>query len=507
MAASKKPWSGRFQRATAKNVEKFTSSIHYDRRLYLYDIEGSIAHVTMLADQEIMSRAEARRIVKALKNILEDIEKGKLTFSASDEDIHMAIEKELVKRIGETGGKLHAGRSRNDQISLDIRLFLREEIDAILHLLSELQLQLVKLAKNEIKTIMPGYTHMQKAQPVLLAHYFLAFREMFARDVQRMQECKTRINISPLGAAALAGTTLAIDRNRTAKLLNFPAISKNSMDTVADRDFIAEFIFSAALTMMHLSRFCEDLILWATDEFGFVEISDAYTTGSSIMPQKKNPDIAELVRGKTARVYGELFAIMTLLKGLPMTYNRDLQEDKEPLFDSVDTLKECLAIFTEMIKHTKFNKEKMHAAAQGGFSTATDVAEYLVKKAPALPAAVKEFIVNFGPWISLVLGIMLLPLILAAFGLGAILSPFAMMAGVRFGVGYMLGILVALVQMVLQFAAIGGLMKKQMGGWKLASYAALVGGVYSLITLQIVGLILGTGLSLYVLYQIKSYYK
>ena len=362
MAASKKPWSGRFQRATAKNVEKFTSSIHYDQRLYLYDIEGSIAHVTMLADQGIMSRAEAMLIIKALKDILKD------------------IEKELVKRIGETGGKLHAARSRNDQISLDIRLFLREEIEAILHLLSELQLQLVKLAKNEIKTIMPGYTHMQKAQPVLLAHYFLAFREMFARDVQRMQECKVRINISPLGATALAGTSLPINRSRTAKLLNFPAISKNSMDTVADRDFIAEFIFSASLTMMHLSRFCEDLILWASDEFGFVEISDAYTTGSSIMPQKKNPDIAELVRGKTARVYGKLFAIMTLLKGLPMTYNRDLQEDKEPLFDSVDTLKECLAIFTEMIKHTKFNKEKMHAAAQDGFSTATDVAEYLVKK-------------------------------------------------------------------------------------------------------------------------------
>jgi argininosuccinate lyase len=380
MAASKKPWSGRFQRATAKNVEKFTSSIHYDQRLYLYDIEGSIAHVTMLADQGIMSHAEAKRIVKALKDILKDIEKGKLTFSASDEDIHMAIEKELVKRIGETGGKLHAARSRNDQISLDIRLFLREEIDAILHLLSELQLQLVKLAKKEIKTIMPGYTHMQKAQPVLLAHYFLAFREMFARDVQRMQECRARINISPLGAAALAGTTLAINRSRTAKLLNFPAISKNSMDTVADRDFIAEFIFSASLTMMHLSRFCEDLILWSSDEFGFVEISDAYTTGSSIMPQKKNPDVAELVRGKTARVYGDLFAIMTLLKGLPMTYNRDLQEDKEPLFDCVDTLKECLAIFTEMIKHTKFNKEKMQAAARGGFSTATDVAEYLVKK-------------------------------------------------------------------------------------------------------------------------------
>ncbi len=380
MAASKKPWGGRFQKPTAKNVEKFTSSIHFDRRLYSYDIEGSIAHVTMLADQGIIRRTEAKRIIKALNDILKDIEKGRFTFSASDEDIHMAIEKELVKRVGETGGKLHAGRSRNDQISLDIRLFLRGEIDAILHLFGELQLQLVKLAKREIKTIMPGYTHMQKAQPVLLAHYFLAFREMFVRDVQRMQECKARVNILPLGAAALAGTSLPINRSRTAKLLNFPAISKNSMDTVADRDFIAEFIFSAALTMMHLSRFCEDLIIWESAEFGFVEISDAYTTGSSIMPQKKNPDIAELIRGKTARVYGDLFAIMALLKGLPMTYNRDLQEDKEPLFDSVDTLKECLAIFVEMIRHAEFNKEKMRQAAQGGFSTATDVAEYLVQK-------------------------------------------------------------------------------------------------------------------------------
>jgi argininosuccinate lyase len=239
---------------------------------------------------------------------------------------------------------------------------------------------LIKLAKSEIKTIMPGYTHMQKAQPVLLSHYFLAFREMFARDTQRLNDCKNRLNILPLGAAALAGTSLPIDRKRTAKILNFPAISKNSMDTVADRDFIAEFIFAASLVMMHLSRFCEDLILWSSDEFGFVEISDAYTTGSSIMPQKKNPDIAELIRGKTARVYGDLFAIMTILKGLPMTYNRDLQEDKEPLFDAVDTVKDCLAIFAEMIKHTKFNAAKMYLAAQGGFSTATDVAEYLVEK-------------------------------------------------------------------------------------------------------------------------------
>ena len=380
MAIGKKPWSGRFQKPTAPNVEKFTSSIHYDRRLYPYDIEGSVAHATMLAQQNIISKDEAAKIISALKNILKDIEKGKITFSPADEDIHMAIEMELIRRIGEIGGKLHSARSRNDQIVLDVRLFLRTEIKSILALMNNLQIQLVKLAKNEIKTIMPGYTHMQKAQPVLLSHYFLAFGEMFARDVQRLNDCKNRINVLPLGAAALAGTSLPIDRQRTAKMLNFPAVSKNSMDTVADRDFIAEFIFASSLVMMHLSRFCEDLILWSSGEFGFVEISDAYTTGSSIMPQKKNPDIAELIRGKTARVYGDLFAIMTILKGLPMAYNRDLQEDKEPLFDAVDTVKECLAIFTEMIKHTKFNAEKMYAAAKGGFSTATDIAEYLVKK-------------------------------------------------------------------------------------------------------------------------------
>jgi argininosuccinate lyase len=380
MAIGKKPWSGRFQKPTAPNVEKFTSSIHYDQRLYPYDIEGSIAHATMLAGQSIISKNEAAKIVSALNNILKDIEKGKFIFNPADEDIHMAIEKELIKRIGETGGKLHSARSRNDQIVLDVRLFLRTEIKGILALVNNLQAQLVKLAKSEIKTIMPGYTHMQKAQPILLSHYFLAFGEMFARDAQRLNDCKNRLNVLPLGAAALAGTSLPIDRQMTAKILNFPAVSKNSMDTVADRDFIAEFIFASSLVMMHLSRFCEDLVLWSSDEFGFVEISDAYTTGSSIMPQKKNPDVAELIRGKTARVYGDLFAIMTILKGLPMAYNRDLQEDKEPLFDAVDTVKNCLAIFTEMIKHTKFNAARMYVAAKGGFSAATDVAEYLVGK-------------------------------------------------------------------------------------------------------------------------------
>ncbi len=379
MAESKKPWAGRFQEVTAKSVEKFTCSLHYDSRLYHFDIEGSIAHATMLADSGIISRKEAAAIVRGLKSILRDIEKGRFVFDAADEDIHMAIEKELIQRIGEAGGKLHTARSRNDQIALDVRLFLRAEIDSICRLITSLLKQLVKQAKSEISTIMPGYTHMQKAQPVLLSHYLLAFAEMFSRDKQRLDDCKTRLNVMPLGAAALAGTGLPIDRHRTAELLNFPKVSKNSMDTVADRDYIAEFIFTASLAMMHLSRFCEDLVLWSSDEFGFAEISDAYTTGSSIMPQKKNPDIAELIRGKTARVYGDLFTILTLIKGLPMTYNRDLQEDKEPLFDAVDTVKDCLAIFTEMLAHTKFNAAKMYQAAGGGFSTATDVAEYLVE--------------------------------------------------------------------------------------------------------------------------------
>ena len=380
MAGTKKPWAGRFGEATAKSVEKFTCSLHFDSRLYRCDIEGSIAHATMLADQGIITGKESAAIIRGLKSILSDIDNGRFVFDQADEDIHMAIEKELIRRIGDAGGKLHTARSRNDQVALDVRLFLRAEIDEIIKLLIGLKKQLVTMAKKEIKTIMPGYTHMQKAQPVLLSHYLLAFAEMFTRDEERMADCRKRLNVLPLGAAALAGTGLPIDRTRTAKLLNFPALSRNSMDTVADRDYIAEFIFASSVAMAHLSRFCEDLILWSSDEFGFAEISDAYTTGSSIMPQKKNPDIAELIRGKSARVYGDLFAILTLVKGLPMTYNRDLQEDKEPLFDAVDTVKNCLAIFTEMLAHTEFHQEKMRQAAIGGFSTATDVAEYLVEK-------------------------------------------------------------------------------------------------------------------------------
>jgi argininosuccinate lyase len=380
MKDKKKPWGGRFQKSTDPAVEDFTASIHFDRRLYRQDILGSKAHARMLAEQKIISRKEAKDIVDGLDGILRDIRDGRLSFEPADEDIHMAVEKELIRRIGEAGEKLHTARSRNDQISLDMRLYLREEADGITVLLRSLKKSLVRLAKKETRTIMPGYTHLQKAQPVLLAHWLLAYREMLARDEARLADCRKRINVMPLGAAALAGTSLPIDRQRTADSLLFPALCKNSMDAVSDRDFVAEFVFTAAMIMMHLSRFCEDLIIWSSGEFGFVEMSDAFTTGSSIMPQKKNPDVAELVRGKTGRVYGHLVALLTILKGLPMTYNRDLQEDKEPLFDTIDTVKACLQTLTTMTGHLTFNRERMRDEAAKGFSTATDVAEYLVGK-------------------------------------------------------------------------------------------------------------------------------
>ena len=308
-----------------------------------------------------------------------------LLFATSDHRYRLPrddrlIEKALTRRIGDAGGKLHTGRSRNDQIALDIRLYLRDEIGSVLELIGALKARLLDRAKAESGTVISGYTHMQKAQPVLLSHYLLAFWEMAGRDEARFGDCLRRVNVMPLGAGALAGTGLPIDRKYVARLLDFPALTKNSMDTVSDRDFIAEFIFAASVVMMHLSRFCEDLILWSTDEFGYVEISDSFTTGSSIMPQKKNPDVAELIRGKTGRVYGDLIAMMTILKGLPMTYNRDLQEDKEPLFDAVDTVKDCLRLLTAMIARLNFNRQRMASGADGGFSTATDVAEYLVLK-------------------------------------------------------------------------------------------------------------------------------
>jgi len=376
----RKPWGGRFQEPTHELVEAFTASISYDRRLFRYDIEGSIAHARMLARQGIISGNEARSIARGLKGILKEIEAGSFEFSSADEDIHMAIEKALIQRIGDAGAKLHTGRSRNDQVALDIRLYLRAEILEMVEAVTSLKGVFLELAKEEAQTILPGYTHLQKAQPVLLAHYLLAYREMLDRDESRLRDCYRRVNVLPLGAAALAGTSLPVDRAYVARLLRFPEISRNSMDTVSDRDFIAEFLFVASLIMMHLSRFCEDLILWSTGEFNFVEIADAFTTGSSIMPQKKNPDVAELIRGKTGRIYGNLVALLTLLKGLPMSYNRDLQEDKEPLFDTVDTVKASLKILAEMSRHLKFNRATMRQQAEGGFSTATDLAEYLVIK-------------------------------------------------------------------------------------------------------------------------------
>ncbi len=379
MEGKEKLWGGRFRETTDKQVEVFTASLHYDRRLYNYDIAGSIAHAKMLVRQGIITSREGRIIIRGLKSIRGEIEGGQFIFSPEDEDIHMAIEKALIRKTGGVGGKLHTGRSRNDQVALDVRMYVRDEIKSTAAALESIKTVLASLAEVEKGTIMPGYTHLQKAQPVLLSHYFLAYWEMFNRDAERLKDCGRRVNHMPLGAAALAGTSLPIDRSFVAKLLRFPAVTSNSMDTVSDRDYIAEVIFDLALIMMHMSRLCEDMILWSTDEFRYMEISDAFTTGSSIMPQKKNPDVAELIRGKTGRVYGDLTAVLTLLKGLPMTYNRDLQEDKEPLFDAFDTAKASLTILTDMLKGINFNRQRMKMEARLGFSTATDVAEYLVK--------------------------------------------------------------------------------------------------------------------------------
>jgi argininosuccinate lyase len=382
-----KPWGGRFKQGTDRKVEEFTQSIHFDRRLFRYDIEGSLAHARMLGKQGIISVDEERAIRKGLNAIRKEMEAETFIFDVKDEDIHMAIEKALIQRIGKAGEKLHTGRSRNDQVVLDVRLYLRDETKNILKLLNGLKKGLVEAAKREKTTIMPGYTHLQKAQPVLLSHYLLSFWEMFDRDEQRFKDCLKRVNVLPLGAAALAGTSLPLDRKYVARLLKFPAVSRNSMDTVADRDFIAEFIFSASVVMMHMSRFCEDMVIWSSSEFHYIEISDAFTTGSSIMPQKKNPDVAELIRGKTGRIYGHLMAMLTILKGLPMTYNRDLQEDKEPLFGTVDTLSSSVEILTEMLSQITFKRKRMEEEAGRDFSTATDIAEYLVQKGIAFREA------------------------------------------------------------------------------------------------------------------------
>lgn len=381
--SDQKLWSGRFKKSTTEQVDHFHSSISFDKRMYKQDIEGSIAHAKMLGKQNIISQQESELIQKTLLEILKDIEDGKVVFEEKAEDIHMNIETILINRIGDTGKKLHTGRSRNDQVALDIRMYLKEEINNIELLIKKLQIVLLNLSKIHIDTIMPGYTHLQKAQPVTLSHHLLAYFEMFKRDYQRLVDCYNRTDIMPLGAGALATTTYNLDRNFVASELNFNSITKNSMDSVSDRDFCIELASDLSILMMHLSRFCEEIILWSTDEFKFIELDDSYSTGSSIMPQKKNPDMAELIRGKTGRVYGSLITLLTVMKGLPLAYNKDMQEDKEAIFDCIDTVKMCLPVFTSMLSTMAVKNENLYKAAKGGFTNATDAADYLVKRGVA----------------------------------------------------------------------------------------------------------------------------
>jgi argininosuccinate lyase len=376
----KKPWSGRFNESTSKTVESFTESVSFDHRLWRHDIQGSIAHAQMLGRQGILSRNESQQIVKGLEQIAREIETGRFIWKEHLEDVHMNIEATLIRKIGPAGGKLHTARSRNDQVSLDLRLYLREEAGEIVRLIKVFQKTLLTAASRHIKAIIPGYTHLQRAQPVLLSHHLLAYAHMFQRDADRLKDALKRINQLPLGACALAGTTLPVDRAYVAKILGFEGIAENSIDAVSDRDFGIEFLSACALVMTHLSRLGEELVLWSSEEFSFIEIPDAFTTGSSIMPQKKNPDVAELVRGKTGRVYGSLISLLTTMKGLPLSYNRDLQEDKRPLFDTVDTVKSCITVMEEMFRGIVFRTGRMRSTAGDAYSTATDLAEYLVTK-------------------------------------------------------------------------------------------------------------------------------
>ena len=375
-----KPWGGRFTESTDAFVEDFTASIGFDHRLYRHDIAGSIAHARMLAHVGIISEAEAAEIIGGLEQIRADIEQGNFTWSVGLEDIHMNIEARLIDRIGDTGKKLHTGRSRNDQVATDLRLYLRDEIDTLGQALRRLQLALIELAEREADTIMPGFTHLQVAMPVSFGHHMLAWEAMLERDHQRLLDCRARVNHMPLGAAALAGTSFPIDRAFTARLLGFETPAANSLDAVSDRDFVIEFCAAAALIMIHLSRFSEELILWSSAQFGFIELPDRFCTGSSIMPQKKNPDVPELVRGKSGRVTGHLVSLLMLMKAQPLAYNKDNQEDKEPLFDTVDTLHGSLRVFADMLPALEVKRENMQTAARQGFSTATDLADYLVRK-------------------------------------------------------------------------------------------------------------------------------
>jgi argininosuccinate lyase len=361
-------------------LEKFNASIRFDARLYAQDIEGSMAHCRMLAKQRIISEEESSQILGALAEIKREMDRGEISLDEMHEDIHTLVEKVLVEKIGPVGEKLHTGRSRNDQVSLDVRLYVREAIHRVGGLIKGLQRVLVGLAGENIDLMVPGYTHLQRAQPVLLAHHLLAYFEMLKRDGQRFQENLKRVNVLPLGSAALAGSTFQLDRGMVAKELGFEAISENSMDAVSDRDFVIEFLFASSVLMMHLSRLCEELIIWSSQEFGFITLPDAYCTGSSIMPQKKNPDLPELTRGKTGRVYGHLMALLTTMKGLPLTYNKDLQEDKEALFDTVDTVDQCLSVLSRLLEEVSFNEERMKRATEEGYLVATDLADYLVGK-------------------------------------------------------------------------------------------------------------------------------
>lgn len=375
-----KLWGGRFNKETDSLVDDFNSSIAFDSRLYKYDIEGSIAHTRMLKECGIISDEDCKKIVCGLNEIMCDIENGRIEFDTSCEDIHMNIEQLLTGRIGTAGKKLHTARSRNDQVALDFRMFVKDEIQNVISLLLDLENVLLNLAENNTDTIMPGYTHLQPAQPVTFAHHLMSYFEMFKRDMGRLKDCFKRTDYMPLGACALAGTTYDIDRSFTADELGFPNITLNSMDSVSDRDFALEFLYSLSMVMMHLSRFCEEIILWCTPSFSFIELDDSFSTGSSIMPQKKNPDVAELIRGKTGRVYGNLMGLLTVMKGLPLSYNKDMQEDKESVFDSVDTAKICLDTFIPMLETIKVKKENMKKACSLGFLNATDAADYLAKK-------------------------------------------------------------------------------------------------------------------------------
>ena len=377
---TKKPWEGRFEEKTHHSVEAFTASIDVDRRLYVYDIQGSIAHCKMLAHIKVLTEEEEELIIQGLAQIKREIDRGEFQFDDSLEDIHMHIEARLLQISGKAALKLHTARSRNDQVALDVRLYLRHKCEQLLNRIHRLRSVFVDLAEEHLETILPGYTHLQRAQPVLLAHHFMAYYEMLTRDADRFRDGLKRINVMPLGSAALAGTTYPIDREYTAKLLGFPRLSTNSMDAVSDRDFIIEFVAAASVCMIHLSRLSEELVLWSSAEFGFIILPDAFATGSSIMPQKKNPDVPELVRGKTGTVVGNLTAMLVMMKALPLAYNRDMQEDKPLLFSTVDTLRACIDMFVEMLPRLKVVKEKMGLATRSGFLDATDFADYLVGK-------------------------------------------------------------------------------------------------------------------------------